>query len=140
MISEGRRLILDIIDSIQIDWLLTTIGIEKAFEFANHFFLISLLKWYHFGDDFIKWIKTFLKNQESCILNSRKTNCYFMLERGTQQGDPISACCDYANCFKSTHIFPKIVSLLCSWVRWFFDNFHQWKVVPLYLIQKYLYM
>ena len=54
------------------------------------FFLISVLKQCGFGDDFIKWVKT-LKNQELCILNGRKTTCYFKLERGTHQGDPISA-------------------------------------------------
>ena len=31
-----------------------TIDIEKAFESVNHFFLISVLKRYGFGDDFIK--------------------------------------------------------------------------------------
>ena len=50
-ISEGGRLILDILeitDSLQIDGLLMTIDIEKAFE-------------------------TLLKNQESCVLNGGKT-------------------------------------------------------------------
>ena len=52
---------------------------------------MSLLKRYGFGDDFIKWIKTLLINQESCILNGGKRTCYFKLERGIRQGDPISA-------------------------------------------------
>ena len=68
-----------------------TIDIEKAFDSANHFFLISVLKRYGLGDDVIKWIKTLLKNQESCVLNDRKTIHYFKLERGTRQGDSISA-------------------------------------------------
>ena len=34
------------------------------------------------------WIKTLLKNRESGVL---KTNRYFKLERGTRQGEPISA-------------------------------------------------
>ena len=41
--------------------------------------------------DFVSWIKTILKNQESCIINSGKTTKYFKLERGARQGDPISA-------------------------------------------------
>ena len=49
------------------------IDIEKAFDSVNHFFLISVLKRYGFGDDFIKWIKALLKNQESCVLNGGKT-------------------------------------------------------------------
>ena len=52
---------------------------------------MSVLKRYGSGDDFIKWIKTLLINQELCILNGGKTTRYFKLERGTRQGDPISA-------------------------------------------------
>ena len=32
-----------------------------------------------------------LKNQEYCVINGGKTSKYFKLERGTRQGDPISA-------------------------------------------------
>ena len=48
-------------------------------------------------------------------------------------------CCHYADSgLKSVDISSKIVSLQGSWVRRLFDNnFHQWKVIPLYLIQKY---
>ena len=60
------------------------------FDSVNYFFLISILERYGFGDDIIKWIEKLLKNQESCILNGGKTTRYFKLERGTQEGDPIS--------------------------------------------------
>ena len=55
------------------------------------FFLISVLKRYGFEDNFIKWIKTLLKNQESFILKGRKITHCFKLEGGTRQGDPILA-------------------------------------------------
>ena len=33
----------------------------------------------------------------------------------------------------------KIVCLQCSWKKILFDNnFHQWKVIPLYLVRRYL--
>ena len=32
-----------------------------------------------------------LMNQESCIINGGTTKNYFKLEKGTRQGDPISA-------------------------------------------------
>ena len=32
-----------------------------------------------------------MKNPESCVINGGKTTLYFKLERGTRQGDPISA-------------------------------------------------
>ena len=69
-ISKSGKLISDILeitDSLQVDDLLMTIDIEKAFDSVNLFFLTSILKRYGFGDDFIKWIKTLLKNQESCL-------------------------------------------------------------------------
>ena len=80
MISKVGKLISDILeitDSLQIDGLLMTIDIKTAFDSVNNFFLISVLKRYGFGDDFIKWIKTLLKNQESCFFNGRKTIRYF---------------------------------------------------------------
>ena len=40
---------------------------------------------------FIKWVKTLLNNQESCIINGGFTTKYFKLDKGTRQGDPISA-------------------------------------------------
>ena len=79
-ISKVGKLISDILeitDSLQIDGLLMTIDIKTAFDSVNNFFLISVLKRYGFGDDFIKWIKTLLKNQESCFFNGRKTIRYF---------------------------------------------------------------
>ena len=47
--------------------------------------------------------------------------------------------CDYANGgIKTVDIFSKIFSLQYSWIRRLFDNnFYQWKVMPLHLIQKY---
>ena len=49
-------------------------------------------------------------------------------------------CNDYENGgIKNVDIFFKIASLQCSWIRRLFDsNFHQWKEIPLLLINKYL--
>ena len=52
---------------------------------------MQILRKFGFGVDFVGWIKTILKNQESGIINGGKTTKYFKLERGTRQGDPISA-------------------------------------------------
>ena len=56
-------------DSLQIDGLLMVIDIEKAFDSVNHFFLISILKRYCFGDDLMTWIKASLKNGEPVANN-----------------------------------------------------------------------
>ena len=49
------------------------------------------MKRYGFGKQFLKWIRNILKNQQSCVINGGVTTQYFNLERGTRQGDPISA-------------------------------------------------
>ena len=74
-----------------LEGFLVTKDIEKAFHSVNHCFLLQILRKFGFGIDFVSWIKTILKNQESCIINGGKTTKYFKLERGARQGDPISA-------------------------------------------------
>ena len=93
-ISEGGRLIDDLLELTDIynkKGFLVTIDIEKAFDSVNHIFIIKVLESFGFGYSFIQWIKILLKGQESCIINGGKTSQYFKLERGTRQGDPISA-------------------------------------------------
>ena len=68
-----------------------TVDIEKAFDSINHCFLIKVFEKYDFEKDFIKWTKILLQNQESCIVNEGTTTNYFKLEKGSRQGDPISA-------------------------------------------------
>ena len=53
--------------------------------------LITALKKIGFGETFVKWIQILLRNRESCIINGGTTLKYFKLEKGTRQGDPISA-------------------------------------------------
>ena len=93
-IRERGRLIndlLEVCDTLNKKGYLVTIDIEQAFDLVNHGFLIAILEKFGFGKTFIEWIKILLKNQESCVINGGKTSPYFKLERGTRQGDPISA-------------------------------------------------
>ena len=93
-ISESGRLISDVLEitnSLDIEGILMTVDIEKAFDSINHSFLMCVLKKFGFGNDFRKWIQILMKNPESCVINGGKTTPYFKLERGTRQGDPISA-------------------------------------------------
>ena len=69
-ISEDGRLIADVLqttDMLKLNDTLTTIDIQKAFDLVNQEFLILALKRYEFGKMFIKWVKTLLNTQESCI-------------------------------------------------------------------------
>ena len=93
-ISEGCRLISDIVeitDLLQIEGILLTVDIEKAFDSVNHLFLVSALEKYGFKNDFIRRTKLLLKKQESCTINGGQTTNYFKLERGKRQGDSLSA-------------------------------------------------
>ena len=65
--------------------------IEKAFDSLDHSFLISVLKKFGFGKNFITWIEILLKDQQSCAINGGTTTQYFSLERGAHQGDPVLA-------------------------------------------------
>ena len=87
-ISESGRLISDV---IEMAGYLVTIDIEKAFDSLDHTFLEVVLKKQGFGPYFIDWIKIFLEDQESCVINGGDTSQYFKLERGARQSDPISA-------------------------------------------------
>ena len=68
-----------------------TVDIEKTFDSVNHCFLITVLEKFEFEKYFIKWIRILLQNQESCIVNGGNATNFFKLEKGTRQGDPISA-------------------------------------------------
>ena len=79
-IGESGRLISDIIEianTRQMEGFLVTMDLEKAFDSLDHKFLISVLKKFGFGQNFISWIEIILKNQESCVINGGTTTKYF---------------------------------------------------------------
>ena len=65
--------------------------IKKAFDSLDHTFVISLLKKFGFGNNFVGWIENLISKQESCVINRGNTTQYFHLEREDRPGDPISA-------------------------------------------------
>ena len=90
-IGESGRLIADITeitDVLNKERFLVTMNIEKAFHSLDHTFLISVLKKFGFGNNFVSWIETFISKEESCGGN---TTQYFHLEKGICQGDHILA-------------------------------------------------
>ena len=93
-IGESVRLINDMMeyaDKSNIEAILFSADFEKAFGSIDHTFILAVLKSYGFGPDFIQWVKTFLNNAESCVMNGSRSTGYFALKRGTRQGDPLSA-------------------------------------------------
>ena len=93
-IAESVRLISDILeytDSNDIEAILFLADFEKAFDSIDHSFLFAVLESFGFGPDFIQWVRTLFYNAESCVINNGRSTGYFRLERGTRQGDPLSA-------------------------------------------------
>ena len=78
MISD----IIEISSCLNVKGFLVNMNIEKAFGFLDHSFLISVLKRFCFGKNFITWIEILVKDQQSCDINGGTTTHYFSLERG----------------------------------------------------------
>ena len=82
-ISESGRLLSDVnemCDILDIPRYLVTMDIEKLFDSLDLDFLLSVLKKFGFGENFIYWIKI-LNDQQSCVINGRFTTPYFDLEK-----------------------------------------------------------
>ena len=73
-----------------LDGILFAADMEKAFDSLKHNFIFSTLTKFGFGQDFIQWVRTFLWNDSSCVMNNGVSTGYFNLERGARQGDPLS--------------------------------------------------
>ena len=56
-------------DILDIPGYLVTMDIEKAFDSLDHDFLLSILKKFGFGGNFVHRMKVLLNNQQSCIIN-----------------------------------------------------------------------
>ena len=92
-IGESIRLIDDLMSYAEqenLDGLIFSADIEKAFDSVDHNFVFASLEKYGFGPDFIQWIKTLLANNESCVMNNGSSTGFFKIQRGTKQGDPLS--------------------------------------------------
>ena len=115
------------------------LDIEKASDLVNNLFLIIPLEKYDFKEDVIKQIQILIQNQGSCVINGGTATNYFKLERGTRQGDPISA---YALVlFQKLHFYLsckiKILTALISLKKHFYTQRMQ-MTLPFFLKTKNL--
>ena len=93
-IGESIRLIdnnLEYADDNDIHGILFSADFEKAFDSIDHSFKFAVLQKFGFGPNFIHWIRTLYNGAKSSVMNNGHSIGYFPLERGTPQGDPISA-------------------------------------------------
>ena len=86
-IGESIRLIDDILYRTEQE---NAADIEKPFDSVKHSFISAVLKKIGFSVDFIQWIKTFLFDASSCVMNNNFSTGYFKTEYETRQGDPLS--------------------------------------------------
>ena len=106
--------------------LLIFIDFQKAFDSLEWNFLLSCLEAFNFGPDFIRWVKTFYKNIQSCVINNGLLSEYFTLEQGLRQGDPLFGglflfYCNYD--VKDTPITSQFYSELLKWWSDFREEF-----------------
>ena len=79
-IGESVRLLNDILeytDNNNIEAILFSADFEKAFDSVDHTFLFATLTEFSFGPDFIQWVKTCLKDCESCVMSNGHSSGYF---------------------------------------------------------------
>ncbi len=91
--GDNIRLIYDILNfsnQHKKKGLMLLIDFEKAFDSVAWSFIEKCLKFYNFKDDIIIWIKTFYTNIKSTVVVNNSPTKWFPIERGVQQGDPIS--------------------------------------------------
>ena len=83
--------ILDYRDDNDIPGIIFSADFEKAFDSIDHSFMFAELEKFGFGPNFIHGIRTLYNGAESSVMNNGHSTGFFPLERGTRQGDPISA-------------------------------------------------
>ena len=115
-------------------------NISSMWRMRNLFYLgkIGIFKTLAFSEIIHSTLVTSVPSSTNDLLNNIQTD--FLWDKKNAKIKHTTLCCNYANGgLKSIDIFSKIVRLQCSWVRRLFNNnFHQCKVIPLHLIQKYL--
>ena len=93
-IGKSIRLVTDILEYTaehEEVGILFSADFGKGLDSIEHTFIFATLEPFGFGPQFSQWVRTFLKNAESCVMNNGHSMGYFSLKRGTRQGDPLSA-------------------------------------------------
>ena len=92
-IGDNIRLIYDMLQFTEendIPGLLLLIDFEKAFDSISWDFLLSVLKFFNFGESIIKWVKVFYNNISSAVIQGGNLSILFQKRRDCRQGDPLS--------------------------------------------------
>jgi len=93
LMGQNIRLISDVIERCQdskIPGMTLFLDFKKAFDTIEWSFLFKALETFGFGNMFVKWIKSFYANPQSCVTNNGFATPFFPLKRGVRQGCPLS--------------------------------------------------
>ena len=74
--------------------MLIFINFQKAIDSLELDFIFGCVEAFNFGPDFGRWVETFYKNIQSCVINNGNVSDYFFLGRGVRQGDMTAALSD----------------------------------------------
>ena len=88
------RVLEDIMDysaKLEVDGSLICLDFEKAFDSVNWYFMLSALKKFNFGDNFIRWVEILYNDPTISVKNNGHISSKFKAERGIRQGCPVSA-------------------------------------------------
>ena len=92
-IGENTRLLYDLIYQAEIlnkPGMILLLDFEKAFDSISWKFILNVLKFFNFGDYFIRLVKIILSDFKLCVIQHGIFSQFFKIGRGCRQGDPAS--------------------------------------------------
>ena len=92
-ISHNVRKSLDIIEHARVSKIpavILSIDMEKCFDRLEHTAILGSLRYFNFGDNLIQWITLLYTEFRICTQNFGILSPFWIKERGTNQGDPLS--------------------------------------------------
>lgn len=93
-IGFNYRIVQDIIDYCEeynTPNAILFLDFEKAFDSVSWYFMLSTLRKFNFGPNFIRWIEILYKNPVFVIKNNGWFSREVQMQRGVRQGCPVSA-------------------------------------------------
>ena len=71
--------------------LMLAIDFSKAFDCLSHAYLRKVLQHFGFGEKYIAYVNTLIKDFQAAVIHAGNISEYFRLQRGAKQGDPLAA-------------------------------------------------
>ena len=92
-IGENTRLLYDVISQTEIQnkaGMVLLLDFEKAFNSVSWKFIFKVLRFFNFGEFFIRLVSIILNNVKLCVIQHGIFSEFFHVARGCRQGDPAS--------------------------------------------------